>query len=199
MNRLLTGTSTLALSSAIVLPANASEWDVRVGGFAESYLGYATSDVDNALLPFDFDGVDAKFDGEIHFLPAITLDNGLRIGADVQLETGEDAQTDLIDEAYMIIEGSFGRVEIGDENSAGFKMHYGAPDVSFLGINSGSTTIFVPYSGSIAGVAVGDDVFRGTLGSTFLENERNNDAGRITYFTPRFEGFQFGLSYARDA
>jgi len=97
------------------------------------------------------------------------------------------------------VQGSFGEVLIGDENSAGYKMTYAAPDVSFLGVNSGSTTIFVAWSGAVQGVAVGADVFRATLGSTFIENERNNDAGRITYFTPRFAGFQLGVSYARDA
>jgi len=36
-------------------------------------------------------------------------------------------------------------------------------------------------------------------GSSFIEVGRNNDAQRITYFTPRFSGFQLGASYARDA
>jgi outer membrane protein OmpU len=81
-------------------------------------------------------------------------------------------------------------------------------------VNSGSLTKFLPYSGSAAGnvgdfdgdgdddgvvsLATGDDIFRGTLGATFIENGRNNDAQRFTYFTPRFAGFQFGVSYARD-
>ena len=38
----------------------------------------------------------------------------------------------------------------------------------------------------VGGVSVGDDFFRGTLGTTFLENDLNNDVQRFTYFTPRF-------------
>ena len=42
-------------------------------------------------------------------------------------------------------------------------------------------------------------MFRGTLGATYIENNRNNDANRLTYFSPRFGGLQLGLSYARDS
>ena len=100
---------------------------------AEVFLGYSASDVDNALAPVAVDGVDPKFDGEIHFEPKITLDNGLTIGANVQLEAGPDALTDTIDEAFVFLRGSFGEVIIGDRNSAGYEMTKFAPDVGFLG------------------------------------------------------------------
>ena len=66
--------------------------------------------------------------------------------------------------------------------------------MTFLNVNSGSLTFFVPFSGGSRGA----DVFRRTLGTTFIENEGNNDSQRFTYFTPRFSGFQIGVSYARD-
>jgi predicted porin len=71
-------------------------------------------------------------------------------------------------------------------------MTYAAPDVTFLNVNSGSLTAFIPYTGDAG------NIFRGTLGTTYLENVGNNDAQRFTYFTPRFAGFQVGVSYARD-
>jgi predicted porin len=91
---------------------------------------------------------------------------------------------------------SFGEILLGSENSAGYKMTYAAPDVTFINVNSGSLTAFIPFSGT----ATGADVFRGVLGTSYLENAgaANNDAQRITYFTPRFAGFQVGVSYARD-
>jgi predicted porin len=153
------------------------------------------SSVDSAAGT-DFDGVDVQSDSEIFFLPSITLDNGLKFGANIQLEGNTGG--DQIDESYLFVKGSFGEINLGSENSAGYKMSYGAPDVSFYGINSGSTTSAVPFRGA--------DLFRGTLGSTFLENAgsigggngQNNDLQRITYYTPRFAGFQVGASYARD-
>jgi outer membrane protein OmpU len=92
------------------------------------------------------------------------------------------------------IKGAFGEVLLGSENSAGYKMTYAAPDVTLLNVNSGSLTLFAPFSGG----SRGSDVFRRTLGTTYLENEGNNDSQRFTYFTPRFQGLQLGVSYARD-
>lgn len=181
------------MTGVMALPAGAQEWDVRVGGYMEQFIGYASSDADFAG---SYDGIDSKQDSEIHFLPSVTLDNGLKIGADIQIEG--NTGSDQIDESYMFIKGSFGEVLLGSENSAGFKMTVVAPDVTFLEVNSGSLTAFIPFSGSFGGVSVGNDFFRGTLGTTLLEVSRNNDAQRFTYFTPRFSGFQAGVSYARD-
>lgn len=209
MKKVLLGTSAIALIGA-ASSANAAEWEVRVGGYMEQHVAYADVDV-SGFSGDEFNGVDVKQDAEIHFKPKITLDNGLQIGVDIQLEGNTSG--DQIDESFLFIQGSFGEILLGNENSAGYKMTYSAPDVSFVNVNSPSTTAFIPFSGAVSNdndnsgvvgdvagevVSVGDDIFRGTLGSTFIENERNNDAARITYFTPRFAGFQIGVSYARD-
>ncbi|MEM6934191.1 MAG: porin [Pseudomonadota bacterium] len=200
MKKVLLSTSAVAMVGLYGGAASAAEWNVRVSGYMEQFLAYATSDVEN-ISGEEFGGVDSKQDAEIRFLPSITLDNGIRIGADVQLEANTSGDT--IDESFMFISGSFGRVQLGSENSAGYTMSLGAPDVTFINVNSGSTTAFIPYSGTAGNansgtVTTGADVFRGTLGSTFLENVRNNDAQRFTYFTPRLAGVQVGFSYARD-
>jgi len=198
MKNVLMGTSAIALVSAVAGSAAAAEFEVKVGGYFETYVAYAGVDVENASPDAnqDYDGVDSKQDAEIRFQPQITLDNGLRFGADVQLEANTSG--DQIDESFVFVSGSFGRVNLGNENSARYLMHYAAPDVTFLNVNSGSLTAFIPFSGTASGLNVADDVFRGPLGATFIENGRNNDAARLTYFTPRFAGVQLGVSYARD-
>lgn len=196
MKKVLLGTSAIALAAAYTSSANAAEWEVNVGGFMEQLVAFADSDVDNASTTTDYAGVDAKQDAEIIFSPSITLDNGIKIGANVQLEANTSG--DQIDESFLFIDGSFGRILLGSENSARYLMQYAAPDVTMLNVNSGSLTAFIPFSGTAGGATTGADVFRGTLGATFIENGRNNDAQRITYFTPRFAGFQLGVSYARD-
>lgn len=209
MKKVLLGTSAIALATAMGGSAQAADWDLAWGGYFETYAAFASSEVDG-LGQADHDGIDSKTESEIHFKPSITLDNGLKFGVDIQLEgAGATGTSDTIDEQFIFVKGSFGEVLLGSENSAGYKMHYGAPDVTFVNVNSGSLGAFIPFTGdgSAAGqvtdgagtsLNVGDDQFRGTLGSTFLENNRNNDANRFTYFTPRFAGFQLGVSYARD-
>jgi predicted porin len=215
MKKLLLGTSAVALAGAFANSAHAVDWEVKVGGYMEQYAAWSSPEVDG-ITDDDYAGIDNKADSEVHFVPSITLDNGLKIGADVQLEGNTDG-ADQIDESFLFLDGSFGRVLLGSENSAGYLMHYGAPDVTFLNVNSGSLTKFIPYSGTAVGqvgidtdgdldiddgdvefLETGDDIFRGTLGATYLENGRNNDAQRFTYFSPRFAGFQVGVSYARD-
>ena len=155
MKKILLGTSALALAGAFASPAASAEWSMRVGGYMEQYVAYATSD---ANFSGDFDGIDSKQDAEIWFLPSITLDNGIRIGANIQLEAEQSG--DQIDESYVQIKGSFGEVLIGSENSAGYKMHYAAPNAAIISLNSPSTGDYIAWTGGL------DSVFRGTLGTT---------------------------------
>ena len=198
MRKLLLGTTALAMAGAAGA-AQAAKWDVRVGGYYNAMVAYATTDYSfsSGRIAFpvsptaDFDGVDVSTNAEIFFLPSITLDNGIKIGANIQLE-GEQS-TDQIDESYVFIKGSFGEILLGSENSAGYKMHYAAPNAAIIAFNSPSTPDYIAWTLGAPGV------FRGPLGSTYLEVGGNNDAKRISYFTPRFAGFQLGVSYAHDA
>ncbi len=196
MKNTLLCTTTLAMTgfSSMAFAAD-NAVDVKVGGFFNSILAFSSVD---SPAGTDFDGADTFTNAEIIFKPSVTLDNGIKIGAEIQLEAGSDSDPDQIDESFISITGNFGQVLIGSENSAGYKLTKAAPDVSLIFANSSSLTAFVPFSGTAGGVNTGDDFFRGTLGTTFLENGRNNDANRITYFTPNFSGFKAGISYARD-
>ncbi|TQV79819.1 porin [Denitrobaculum tricleocarpae] len=184
-NRLL-GCSALVAAGVLVAPAVQAEEPIQlgVGGFMEQYFGYGSSDID------DRDHFDQKSDSEIIFSGSTTLDNGIQFGVNVQLEG--NTNDDQIDESYAFIEGDFGRVLLGSENSAGYLMSMEAPNVG-IGINSGDQGDWVPVE-SDANLAA-----RGTLGATTLENAAVNDANRLTYFTPRFSGFQGGISYTPDA
>ena len=82
---------------------------------------------------------------------------------------------------------------IGSENSAGYLMHYAAPNAAIFSFNSSSTNDYINWTLNAPFIS------RGPGGTTFLEVAHNNEAKRITYFTPRFAGFQIGVSYAHDA
>jgi predicted porin len=146
----------------------------------------------------DYDGLEIVQDGEIHIVPSITLDNGLTFGANIQMETADGAD---MDEVYITISGdTLGRVEVGSENSAGYKSMVGAPSVGGVPINSGSVSGFVPFvtSGSTivnSFVGAGYSSYTEVGGAAF----GNNDIQRISYYTPSFNGLTLGISYAPDA
>ena len=185
MKKILLGSTALVAAGMMAAPAVQAEDPIQlsVGGFMEQYFGYGSSDID------DRDHFDQKSDSEIIFSGSTTLDNGIQFGVNVQLEG--NTSSDQIDESYAFIEGDFGRILAGSENSAGYIMSVTAPNVG-IGINSGDQGDWVPFDSDGA-------TGRQPLGSTSVENAGVNDANRLTYFTPRFSGFQGGISYTPDA
>ena len=192
MKKALLSTTALIAASAIgaaaASPASAENEKIslRLGGYMEQWMGYSSQD---DVVGTDTSGPGQASDTEIFFLGKTTLDNGISFGVNVQLEGNTGG--DQIDESYLTIGGDFGLVYIGDENSAQYKMQYSAPDVG-IGANSGDQTVWTSFAG-VGGTA---GTFRGPFGSTYVEAARANDVFRVSYFSPRFSGFQFGASYA---
>jgi hypothetical protein len=177
--------STTALCAAGMLGATGAAADgieLGLGGYMNTLFsaGGLNNDSDE-----DYNETGVWNDGEVFFLGSYKHDNGIRFGARVELEVFSGG--DNIDERYIFIDGDFGRVVAGSENSAAYIMHYAAP-VAGLPINSGWVTPFIPpHPDSSVG-------FRTPSVSTYLDY--GNDESQITYYTPRISGFQLGLSYA---
>ena len=177
MKKVLMGTTALvAMGAWAVSPAAAAEEkiSIAVGGYYESVVSFVDQSFDNPAI--DMHEINVRQEGEIQFKGETTLDNGLTIGVNVQLEAV--AQSDQLDEQYVYFSGEFGRVIVGAENSAAYLMGYSAPSVG-LGVNSPNFFLFSPQSSAPTANFV-----------TFV-----SDANKLTYFSPRFSGFQLGLSY----
>jgi outer membrane protein OmpU len=186
MKKILFGTSALVAAGAVVSsPAHAVEGGIQLGlgGYMNNFFSFGDRDDDDGL---DFNETGLFSDGEVWFQGTVTLDNGIQFGANVQLESFTSG--DQIDENYGWASGSFGRLQFGSENSAAYLMQYAAPNVG-VPLNSGWITVFVaPALGTTTGGA-----FRHPSISTF--GDYGNDENSITYFTPRFAGFQVGATY----
>ena len=183
MKKSLLATTALAALGAVAVagPASAAERiKIGVGGYMQQWFGYA--DTDNNVTP-DRSGFDQQTDAEIHFKGETTLDNGLTVGVNVQLEAQQSG--DQIDEQYAYVEGSFGKFVIGSENSAPYQMGYGT--------RSQGVTI---DSGDINNWIAGIDFAMATTNGNLARQD--NDSEKITYFTPRFEGFQLGAYYTPE-
>lgn len=192
-NYIMASVSVAALAAA---SASAAEMDLEIGGFMSQHVAY----VDNygtAIVGQDLDGFDMHSDTEIWFMPSIELESGLTFGAQLEFE-GENGPGDTeIDENYMHVSSdTLGRVEIGSTNSAGYKMTVAAPEVTSMQINSPSISTFIPFTAAYTGGSVPAFGFRQAAISSFTEVAGNNDVSRISYYTPSFEGFSAGISYA---
>ena len=179
MKKSLLATTALAALGAVAVASPASaKFEMQVGGFMEQWFGY--SDNSNSAQP-DSDVMEQHSDTEIHFKAKQTLDNGLTVGALVEME----GETGTIDEQFLTLDGSFGRIIIGSENTAGYLMHY-ATKSNGIGVEEGDG------AGAWVAGATGD------LSRTNLHTAVNSDDNGITYFSPRINGIQIGASYVPE-
>ncbi|MEQ8389982.1 MAG: porin [Thalassospira sp.] len=173
MKKILVASSAL-VAVAFAGQASASEKiSLSVGGYMEQWAGVATQD-----NPAQDNRNAFQSDTEIHFSGSTTLDNGIEVGAKVELE-GEQS-TSQIDEQYLYVNGGFGQVKLGAEDGAAGDMGISAPAVGPVGANDGDMGNWVQLN------AVPDTVPAG------------GDSKRVTYYTPSLGGFKAGLSYADD-
>ena len=183
--QLLLGSAALLIGALAAPDFAAGEEPLRlkVRGFKNEFFGIGDVDVDG----MNFNNTGEFSDGEIPFRGETALDNGLTIGVQVELES--DARGDQIDENYVFIKGDFGKIVAGSENLSNYNTFWGvtAPSVG-VPINSGWITVFVPPP---AGHQLS---FRSTIVTTNIDI--GNDENSISYYSPRFSGFQFTAGYA---
>jgi predicted porin len=177
-----------AAGTVAASPAAAQDGvELGIGGYYNTFFGVFSND-ESRNDTHDYGTAGLFADGEVHFQGATTLDNGIAFGVRVELEAFQSG--DQIDENYAYVEGTFGRVLFGGENTAAYLMQYGAPYAG-VPINSGWITTFVPPP---PGATTG---FRTPALSTYVDLA--NDDHALTYYTPRFSGFQVGASYVPAA
>jgi predicted porin len=140
--------------------------------------------------------VTQKHNSEICVIGQTTLDNGLTIGVNVQIEA--NTSSDQVDESYLFVQSpTAGQIIVGDENNAGYLLHVTAPDGG-ISLDSGDLpNIRALELGNIPtaqGGTTSTPFFDTPLWTTNLRL-LDNDSGKFTYITPRFAGFQAGISY----
>ena len=174
MKKILVASSAL-VAVAVAGSAHASEKiQLQVGGYMEQWAGF--SDADNTAAGGRYNAFQS--DTEVHFKGKTTLDNGIEVGAVIELE-GETSG-DQIDEQYLYVNGGFGRIEMGKNDSAADSMGITAPSVGPVGVNDGDMSNWV------------DAYLIDTVRSS-------GDQNRVTYYTPSFGGFRAGASFADDS
>jgi predicted porin len=201
MKKVLLGTTALVSVGMVAGQASAAEpIQLSLGGYHNWAVFYADNDDNPATgtLPaepgFNKGDHDIKFDGELQVKGKTVLDNGLEVGVRIEIE-GE-TQGDQLDENYAYIEGSFGTFRIGNDDSVASTMGTAAPYLNYV-FAANSPSVFANglsqfFSGT-GRTALG----AGYATFTTFAAQTGDDASLI-YFSPVFNGFQFGASYAPD-
>lgn len=176
---LLTSTALAASFAFLAAPAMAAEKiQIGVGGYMEQWFGYAEGAGRNNQ------GFDQQSDVEIVFEGETTLDNGLSVGAIVTLLGQQD--DDQMDVQFAYVEGSFGRVELGAADNAPYAQGIGVPTVG-VELEDGDAPNWIS--------GINGDLINTATNFT-AEDDLNH---KINYFTPRFQGFQLGVTYVPEA
>jgi outer membrane protein OmpU len=188
MKKLLLATSALIAVSAFAAPAKA-DLEVTVGGFTAFQAGFFDNDAANNS------DRDFQSEAQIAVMADGTADNGLQYGAKVLMDASTSDTTNT-DEVGIYLAGSWGRVELGDDDGAS-ELNVFAPTVGVGQIN-GSYDDFVTatarsgLSNGTFATALND---RGDHNFTAIDSD---DATKVTYYTPKFSGFQAGVSFAPE-
>ena len=177
MKKVLLGTTALLGVGTIAGAAQASDGvKLDVGGFFQTvYQGVFDK---KSQGTFGNHRTTDRFihNAEVHFKGETTLDNGLTVGAQIELE-GENSG-DQIDKAFVYWSGGFGKVQIGTQDGV-----IGACPV----FPPGATANFSGFSPASWGS-------NDPVGSNSVCLDFNNSQS-IKYTTPNFAGFQLAVFY----
>lgn len=195
--------SGVALAGLVLAAAPAkAEVDLNLGGF---FMGYAVmtdnDETGTAAAGDDLREFDFRRRTEVHFTGETTLDNGLTVGAHAEMLLGDEAGTNETDEVYAYFSGQWGRVNFGSEDGAAYLLQVAAPsadsNVDGLRTYIQALDLSVGATGAIGGLTEPSGL-TGTALRLDYDNAPFEDAERITYLTPQFEGFQAGISWAPE-
>jgi len=192
----LWGMTEAASAQAKVAPITAV-----VGGYHQQSFGFTSNKKNVVGLPANPNGSLNYSDSEIWFGGRTTLSNGITVGFDVQLEGNTPGgaggpATDVIDESYLFLDGAFGRVVIGSENTADYLMHYSIPGAGVAyGANESQVGDFILRPTAVTTLNTLSSGRTAGGGGTAMTWGTGNDQQRVTYFTPRMAGFQVGVSF----
>ena len=184
---------TTALAAAGLLAfgaadANAKKIKIGLGGFLNTYVGFAEQDgsfesTNNNPARVGYDSINIVSDSEVYFTGGTKLDNGVGVNVIIQMEGDPSGANGAIDESYVKLTGGFGDLRIGSTKFASFVLRHGAPGAGAVAMGNPDTNNYIvkPANNSVAapqGTHIG-----------------GGDQLKAVYITPKFNGFRIGASY----
>jgi len=213
MKKILMMTTAIAGFAMLSAPASAAI-DLDLGGHFRGYAVQADNDLNDSVYEKGF-----RRDTELHVTGETTLDNGLTVGAHMEFTVANGAKTYTTDETYAYFSGAWGRVNLGIEDGAAYLLQVSAPSAdanvdgiaptiagadyagkAATGITVNAQTSLVTAATGVATTISGEALLSGTGTGVYNFGNYKHATGsrqeRVTYMTPKFNGFQAGMSYA---
>src|SRR5258705_10749279 len=197
MKKILLGTSALcAVAAAGPAFGQTTNEPVKlgIGGYWNSAYGGMLSQSGASKNGRRQDDIDT--DAILNFKGSTKLDNGIVVGASVQIRATDQQPTtnvdpalngtatpDTIKRSYAYIRTDFGEIRIGDDDDA-----------------RRQKPMTAPVAGPLFGANTPDLIFAngspGLTNTTMKKLEQEKRVSRLQYFTPTIAGFSFAVSYA---
>jgi len=213
MKKILLGTTTLIGAASLFAGVALAETPkVTVGGYENFEIGYV-KDKDMSVTHGDGDTGEFtpqrhqafRSDTEVDFKIDGKSDAGLGYGGEVDLLTDTSADVQgrgtNASKTFIYMDGMWGRTEFGSNVGADGTMKVDAGTIARAtgGIN-GDWSYFANAGNQYLAQAALPLAY-GQLNSAtanFVGNHTEENINKVTYYTPRFAGFQVGVSYMPD-
>ncbi len=205
MKKILYGTTALVAAGMISSAAYAADpIKLTVGGHMWQFFGFADMDENSVNQATKSNNFAAGSDVEVYFSGETKLDNGLIVGARIELEAERTSVTPNArnaDQQYGYVKGGFGEVSIGDRIVVQNIIHNNAPG---FGIDWTNTrNMFIPET-LLNGA--GNNPTAGAAATPYGEHRTDFDGlasrgvTKLQYVSPvLFGGFTGALVYAPTA
>lgn len=203
MKKLLLGSAAIAGLILASAPAQA-QMELTIGGHSKNYIGY--NNQDDVTGGTETRSFDMARETELHFNGESTLDNGLTFGFQIETEMDGGDDSNTVEESYIYMSGTWGRVNAGSENGAAYLLQVSAPsaDSNIDGIRQyinpvNYANFVVPGTLGAATWAGGTPAGTGSdLDGFDYDNDLTGTSEKLTYLSPNWNGFQLGASYTFD-
>ena len=204
MKKILLGTTGLVGAAFMFAGVAAAETPkVTVGGFADFQAGYIDDDSDTGERAHAF-----RNDTEVIINVDGKSDAGLEYGAEIALEADVSGDSDNeglnASRTFIYTGGQWGRIEWGSNVGAEQALKVDASN--FAAATGGIDGDWYRFALADGNASTNGAIVRprlavahGGLGNNGFTAEDTINANKITYYTPRYQGFQVGVSYTPDA
>ncbi len=202
MKKILLGTSALVGAAALFAgAANAAETPkITLGGFSNFEAGFVSEDQDTNKRSGAF-----RTDNVITVRVNGKTDMGLGYGAGIDLEADTSQNADAgssgssavnSERTFVYVDGKWGKLQGGSDYGVTKTMKVDASSIArgTGGIDGDFTYFMSSTSGQV--LATPDLIL--DYGSGQLGDETTQTLNKVSYYTPRFSGFQAGVSYLFD-